>query len=71
MNKTQIFKDSISGQIQMVSEPIDPSTEQGLVRDIFIHEMALYGPYAQRLLVKKPQNNFHAGTSNGVPKKRR
>lgn len=70
MNKIEIYKDPVSGQIQMVCAPIDPSTEQGLIRDIVIREMALCGATPPRILIKKPNKNFHAGTRNGVPSKR-
>jgi len=71
MNKIEIYKDPVSGEIQMVCAPIDPTTEQGLVRDIVIREMALYGAAMPRLVLKKPKKNFHTGTRNGVPAKRR
>lgn len=71
MNKTEVYLDPVSGLLQMVCSPVDPSTEKKLVTDIIIREIPLYGEYARSLLIKKPKNNFHAGTRNGVPTRRK
>lgn len=71
MTKTQAFLDPDSGHLRMVISPVDPSTEKKLVSEIVIREMALYGAYAPRLIIKQPKKNFHAGTRNGVPTRRK
>lgn len=71
MTKTTVFIDPDSRHLRMVSSVLEPSTEIGLVRDIVIREMAMYGSNMPRILIKQPKKNFHAGTRNGVPSKRR
>jgi hypothetical protein len=71
MMRDVVVLDSVSGELKETKVCVNPSTQLSNICNPIIIRADVHGLAMPQLLLKKPKTNFHAGTRNGMPLKRR